>query len=453
MLFRSIVIGAVWTVMYNADLLLSAVVRIFGRIRGLPPVLKMAVSYPMRNRFRTGMTLAMFSLVVFTLVTMAVIITSNAKIFEDVDRFSGGFQIRATTSYTNPIPDIRTALKQVKGVKESDFTSVAGLAAAPIKLKQIGTNQKPVDSFIQGVDAAYSEAVTYEFASKAAGYKTDRDVWLALQNEPGTVVVSSEMVKAKVNYNVGMPASPLYLQGVWLEDKKLPEIYLDVRNTFTGRAEKYRVIGVLDQMAMYYAGMVMASQQTLNGLFDGQPVPVLSYMFGVKQESRVEYVSRALEAGFLANGMNTAIMADEIRDGTKSSMMVNNLIQLFMGLGLIVGIVALGVIAARAVVERWKEIGILRAMGFQKNMVQLSFLLESSFVSILGILLGVGLGLALTPQIVNTASQAVKGLTFGIPWLNIILISVVAYLASLLTTFLPARQASKVYPAEALRYE
>jgi ABC-type lipoprotein release transport system permease subunit len=33
------------------------------------------------------------------------------------------------------------------------------------------------------------------------------------------------------------------------------------------------------------------------------------------------------------------------------------------------------------------------------------------------------------------------------------LVAAIAYVASLLTTFLPARQASKVYPTEALRYE
>jgi ABC-type lipoprotein release transport system permease subunit len=40
-----------------------------------------------------------------------------------------------------------------------------------------------------------------------------------------------------------------------------------------------------------------------------------------------------------------------------------------------------------------------------------------------------------------------------VPWSTLGVIVGLAYLASLLTTFLPARQASKVYPAEALRYE
>ena len=53
-----------------------------------------------------------------------------------------------------------------------------------------------------------------------------------------------------------------------------------------------------------------------------------------------------------------------------------------MGLGLIVGVAALGVITARSVVERRQQIGVLRAIGFRRRMVQVSFLLESSFIAL-----------------------------------------------------------------------
>ena len=39
------------------------------------------------------------------------------------------------------------------------------------------------------------------------------------------------------------------------------------------------------------------------------------------------------------------------------------------------------------------------------------------------------------------------------PWLNLMIVIVIAFGASLLTTVFPARQAAKVYPAEALRFE
>ncbi|MEJ7652003.1 MAG: FtsX-like permease family protein [Chloroflexia bacterium] len=89
-----IVIAAVWTVVYNSDLLLAGIVAVLGRVRGLPPVLKTAVSYPMMNRFRTGMTLVMISLVMFTLVVMSFIIGSLGSIWDDPDRWSGGYDVR-----------------------------------------------------------------------------------------------------------------------------------------------------------------------------------------------------------------------------------------------------------------------------------------------------------------------------------------------------------------------
>ena len=151
--------------------------------------------------------------------------------------------------------------------------------------------------------------------------------------------------------------------------------------------------------------------------------------------------------------MQAEVLADEIREATNTNLMMNNLLQGFMGLGLVVGIAALGVIAARSVVERRQQIGVLRALGFQKGMVQLSFMLESSFIALMGIFIGFALGLGLSVQIIDNMSSFFAGIEYNIPWLNIVVVFIIAYGASLLTTYLPARQASNVYPADALRYE
>ena len=124
-----------------------------------------------------------------------------------------------------------------------------------------------------------------------------------------------------------------------------------------------------------------------------------------------------------------------------------------MGLGLLVGIAAVGVIAFRTVVERRQQIGMLRAIGYKKNQVALSFLLESSFVTFLGVTSGIVLGLWLAYFLVTGDDFPAEGQRFYIPWLEITVVGMLTIVASMLMTLIPSRQAASVPTAEALRYE
>jgi putative ABC transport system permease protein len=126
-----------------------------------------------------------------------------------------------------------------------------------------------------------------------------------------------------------------------------------------------------------------------------------------------------------------------------------------MALGLVVGVAALGVISARAVVERRQQIGVLRSIGFQRRMIQGSFLLESSFISLTAILVGTALGLITAYNVISDSADQPSwdNIAFAVPWLNLAIIFVAVYAASLVATYVPALKASRVYPAEALRYQ
>ncbi|HWI45391.1 MAG TPA: hypothetical protein VNT12_04390, partial [Rubrobacter sp.] len=110
----------------------------------------------MQSRFRTGMTLAMFSLVVFTIVTMSFITAAFGSIFDDTDRLSGGFDVRADAGYAAPIPDMNKALKDKKSIDESDYTAVGTVTGLSVDAKQRGTDHKPQTLFLQGVDGGYT---------------------------------------------------------------------------------------------------------------------------------------------------------------------------------------------------------------------------------------------------------------------------------------------------------
>jgi putative ABC transport system permease protein len=447
-----IVLAGVWIIIYNSDLLLGAVVVLFGWLRGMPPVLRAAVSYPMQNRFRTGMTLAMFSLVVFTIVTMSFINSAFGSIFEDTDRLSGGFDVRADAGYAAPIPDMDEALRDAKNIDESDYSAVGTIAGLSVDAKQKGTDREPQGLLLQGVDGGYSKNVGYGFKSTVPEYDTAEEVWSALRTEKDTAVISSDLAPNRSDFDIGEGQPAIKLSGFYGEDPTLPDdLYIQVEDPQSGQTRSLQVIGVLEDTAFFAPG-VMSSRATVDGLVEA-PLPAQSYQFRLKDGVDSGSAAKELEKAFAQNGLQAVAMEQEIEDGSAAQGLFNNLLMGFMGLGLLVGIAALGVIAARSVVERRQQIGMLRALGFQRGQVRLAFLIESSFVALLGIGLGVALGAALSVGIVDSFEEQISGIRYTVPWSTLGVIVGLAYFASLLTTFLPASQASRVYPAEALRYE
>jgi len=447
-----LVAGGVWLVIYNADILLAAMLAVLGRFRALAPVLKTAISYPMAARFRTGMALAMFSLIIFTLALMSAMNASFGKLLDDTDRLGGGFDIFSGVSVVNPIPDIEKAVDE-RGVGMDNFETIASYSMVPVEMRQVGKGQEWEEVPVAGLDANYLDNTTFGFETTTEFYenKEPPDVWRALEQNPSLAVISAVMTSTE-GAAFG-PAPDLVIgQGeINLESEVMPnDIYIEVRNPTTGQVHRLQVIAVVDQMA-FYAPFVAVSGKALNAMA-GVTLPPVSYWFKVAPElaGEVSQLAKELESSFRENGMDATVIKEQIGDITRMHQMFMDLMMVFLGLGLIVGIAALGVIAARSVVERRQQIGMLRAIGFERRMILFSFLLESSFVALLGIGIGMVLGIALTYQIVPEAG--VDGLSTVIPWARIALIVGVAYLASLTTTFLPAYQAARLYPAEALRY-
>jgi putative ABC transport system permease protein len=448
-----IVIGATWTIMYNADVLLGGLSWSLGRFARLAPVLKMSIAYPMRNLFRTGVTLAMFTLVVFTLVVGAVTTGSFLHGFNDLRAFGGGFDVRATSAAVSPVTDMGQALRHAKGIDPRSFRVVSSQSFLPVKARQRGVAGKAKDYVVRGMDEAFLSHNTYALATRARGYGSDAAVWRALRERPGLAVIDAFAVKHRSNFNFGAPQG-LRLEGFYAEDKAFAPVTVEVRDPQTGRRLALRVIGVLSETAPVDMVGVMSSQRTLSVAFGARVQPT-SYLFALRKGVDAGAVAHRLESAFLANGVQAEALSKKLSENVSASLTFDRLIEGFMGLGLVVGVAALGVISARAVVERRQQIGVLRAIGFKRQMVQSCFLIESSFIALTSIVIGTALGLAVAYNVVHDASRQPSwgNLSFEVPWLTLAIIFVVVYAVALATTFVPAFRASRVYPAEALRYQ
>ena len=129
-----------------------------------------------------------------------------------------------------------------------------------------------------------------------------------------------------------------------------------------------------------------------------------------------------------------------------------NLLKGFLALGLVIGIIGLGIMTIRSIHERRLEIGMMRALGYTRRMVVANFAIEAAFVSALGIVVGAVLGIVVGYQIYMNAFQAMD-YVFVLDWVPILFVCVLAFVATILCVFPAARGASKVSPAEVLRFE
>jgi putative ABC transport system permease protein len=451
-----VVLGATWVVMFNSDVFIAGTMGLVGRARSAAPIVKTAVAYPLTNKFRTGVTLAMFTLVVFTMVVMSITIKSFNAAFDDVQAFGGGYDIRATVVASNPITDPQKAISEAPLLNADDFTSYALQSSTSVKVVEDAyAGQEDLAKYaVLGFDDTFLTNNTYALATKATGYETDRQVWDALRDNPGYAIVSQEAVQRRQSwgFNVGLPEFSLH--NVYIEDKTFDPVRVKVVDPQTNKTFYVTVIGVLSDAAPFFLTGLTMSQATIEAADPGRATPTALW-FNVAPGTDASALAKNMESAFLANGMQADSMKDQLSDVMTLNRTFDYIIEGFMSLGLIVGVVAIGVISARNVVERRQQIGVMRAIGFQRRAVQLSFLLESSLVAIIGIILGSLLGVVIAYDVVSQAADTPSwsNLSLVIPFRDLTIIFLLVYGAALLASWFPARQASRVYPAEALRYE
>jgi ABC-type antimicrobial peptide transport system permease subunit len=126
---------------------------------------------------------------------------------------------------------------------------------------------------------------------------------------------------------------------------------------------------------------------------------------------------------------------------------ISSFLQIYVTFGLVIGAVGMGVISVRNVSERKREIGMMRAIGFSRREVVLSVLFELVVLGIIGLVIGVVNGLLISVGFAN-----MQGVALVIPWQEIGVYLSIIVLIAIGSGSIPALVASRIPPAEALRY-
>jgi putative ABC transport system permease protein len=433
--------SAVFLVSQNQDL----IARLFRPLSNRPTLAglaaRLAVAYPVARRFRTGAILIMYSLVVFTLVLITVLSSLiGATVDTEVANAAGGFGMRAKF---NPSAQLGDPVKAfTSGAFAGKVEAVAPLRVAQAKVTDLGSFTEPQDVTVVGADRTLLDSGAFKLAKRLERFGDDRAAWRAALTDPSYVIMDQYL---------GQNAGPDAVNYV-------PGDTLTLTDPRTGKAEQKTIAGIIKSAASFYG---VGEDPFASPIILGDAATRAQFGPGAKVSAALlkpapGVSEQALAAELQGQFLPQSLVATRVRASVEQNFAANRsffrLMQGFLALGLLVGIAGLGVVMVRAVRERRRNIGVLRALGFQAGTVQRAFLTESSFVALEGILLGAALAITTSYLLFrNDPSFDNAGVGFAIPWLSIAVLVAATALASLAATAWPARKASRIRPAVALR--
>ncbi|MBA3336672.1 MAG: FtsX-like permease family protein [Chloroflexia bacterium] len=446
------VTAATILIVNNLTLLLAGVSLLGGVFQSRLPAIRTAIAYPSAARGRTGLTIAMFSLIVFSLVMMATMQKNFASLFLS-DEANAGWDVRADSFSGEPLADFTGRLEQ-EGVETSDFTATGAVHSASAGLSPLRPLQDPDPEIVQypvrGMDAGFVTESEITFTHRGRDYATDAAVIEALQSEPDVAIIDGFALEQN---NENSPFD-VVLRGIDSGETFFDPVTVELISPQDGTAHPVKIIGVIDLTISSLLGLYVP-EATFATVYD--EAAFSSYFVSLTNPERADDVAKVIESALIADAVQGHAIVDELKEAQSQFSGFLYLIEGFMGLGLLVGIAAVGVIAFRSVVERRQQIGVLRAIGFARSLVALSFMIETAFIVVLGVVAGTSLGIILAYQLFS-GEQIIEGGTtsnfaFSVPWVLVSVVVILTIAAALLMTWIPARQASRIAPAEALRYE
>lgn len=448
----ALVTASTFIFMYNADMLLAVVSRLGGSFTTLLPAMRTAIAYPLANKFRTGMTMAMISLVVFALTMMSTFNLNFEKIFL-ADEARGGWDVTVDENPNNPIESVSAALAAEGSDIGASFRAEGRVSIADESIvAELGVPDREFlewyDYPVRSVDQQFIDGGSIPLEARALGFESDEAVWQALRTRDDVAIVDGFTLSGGGGF---FDDDPFVVEGIDSDATEFEPIKIRVSDDVTDVSTDVEVIGVVDFGASQSFFGVFVTDAVFARVF-GEP-ELSRHFIGLENPDDSAEVAREIEAALFTVGAQSDSLKDLVEDSQALSTNFFRLMQGFMALGLFVGIAAVGVIAFRTVVERRQQIGMLRAIGYKKSTVALSFVLESSFIALLSVVSGILLAIWLSYFLVTADDFPGDGSRYYVPWLQIIVIGGFTFLASVVMTIVPSRQAASVPTAEALRYE
>jgi ABC-type lipoprotein release transport system permease subunit len=306
--------------------------------------------------------------------------------------------------------------------KVSPLYSFAGQAAI---------QSKQADIVAYGVNADYFSLQGLK--TKTGGIFNDSDT---------PIVVSTALAKALDVGEDALMSKDLDIKG-----------YFPTENSseVTSKESKYQVVGIIDDGS---SSFVYLPLKTIKNLLNNDSV-YNSAKVKANSTDNLPGVRTVIES----KGYKAVSIADTIGQIYQFFKIIQIVLASFGAIALIVASIGMFNTMTIALLERTRDIGIMKALGVQNGSVRKMFLAESFLISFIGGIVGILMGLftaKLVNFIINVLAKSVGGepeKLFSTPILAVLIIIGFSILVGVTTGFYPSKRAGKLNPLDALRYE
>jgi putative ABC transport system permease protein len=408
-----LLVGAAVVAASALDRVWPALVARLGRRNGLAA--RLGLAHPLARPGRTGLLLAMYALVLFTvtfLSAMSAVFGAQAPAF--ARQAGGGFDLVVDSNRAHPLD----AAALAAGPAVADVAPVLRGSAEVLPVSGV---THPGRWPWSGFDAAILRRDPPPLVERDARYVDDTAALAAVV--AGDAVLVPDWLGSGAGDRLAVRAAD-------------------------GSTVELAVAGTVAQGWLLDAG-ILAAAEVVRSL-DATAAPTRSYL-AVEVGFDADAVAAGLNAAFVERGADARSFGHLAREALANQDGFLGLLRGFLGLGLLVGIAGLGVVLVRGVRERRRQLGVLRAVGFPASVIRRSFVFEAAFVGVQGVAIGTGLGLFSAWQVLTRSTAFERDLTFVVPWIALSVVAVVALAASVAAAIVPARQAGRIPPAAALR--
>ncbi len=234
-----------------------------------------------------------------------------------------------------------------------------------------------------------------------------------------------------------------------------------INNMITIAGSAFRVVGILDdQSNSVYMPIQMAYQvisDKINGQYDTLVVKIKTQEqldTDITNMQNRLMISRHVTSKNMDFSIFSSKQMQETRAATMST--VSSFLLALAAVSLIVGAIGIANTMFTSVLEKTKEIGIMKAIGARNHDIMLIFLFNAALIGLIGGILGIILGSLLSgmlPMLMGGV-QIGRGGLVGVVTLNSVIMALgVSIGVGIIAGIIPAYQASKLKPVDALRYE